>query len=50
VARKFEKERVRMGEVVAGFKKLEERKTDDKGIEQLRTAIKKIGKDLEEGL
>lgn len=39
-----------MSEVVAGFKKLEERKADDRAIEQLRTTIKKIGKDLEEGL
>lgn len=39
-----------MSEMMASFKKLQERKADDKAIEQLRTAIKKIGKDLEEGL
>jgi uncharacterized protein YlzI (FlbEa/FlbD family) len=50
VTRKLEKERTRIGEVMANFKMLEERKADDRSIEQLRTTIKKLGKELEEGL
>jgi hypothetical protein len=50
VARKFEKERAKVAEVVAGFKRLEERKADDRAIEQLRTTLKKLCKEVEEGL
>lgn len=50
VARKFEKERTKIAEVVASFKRLEEKKVDDRPIEQLRTSIKKLAKDLEESL
>lgn len=35
---------------MTSFKMLEERKADDRAIEQIRTTIKKLGKELEEGL
>lgn len=47
LTRRHEKEKARVNEVVNSFKKIEERKIDEKVIEGLKNNLKKLSKDVE---
>ena len=50
LSRKLEKEKVRINEITDSVKFTNDKKVDEKTIENLKTLIKKISKDLEEAL
>lgn len=47
LTRRHEKEKARVNEVVNSFRRIEERKVDEKVIEGLKNNLKKLSKDVE---
>lgn len=50
LSRKIEKEKARIHELTQSIKRFEEKKIDERAIDGLKTAIKKLTKEFEEGL
>jgi hypothetical protein len=50
LSRKIEKEKIRIHELTQSIKRFEEKKIDERVIDGLKTAIKKLSKEFEEGL
>jgi hypothetical protein len=47
MTRKYEKERTRINEIITNFKKIDEKRNDERVIEGLKNAIKKLNKEFE---
>ena len=50
MSRKFEKERSQMTEIREGIRRMDDKRIDEKVIENMKNTIKQLGKQLEEGL
>ena len=50
MSRKLEKERSQMTEMREGIRRMDDKRIDEKVIENMKNTIKQLGKQLEEGL